>query len=505
MELELNSKSHVFYDTGARLTATREQTQEQVVPDARPDILRIVNVYGSVLTSDKSLRDGRAEVGGSVRASVLYLPEDGEGVEQITLSIPFAHAFEVVSDPDDLLFCTSELESIDARTVNPRKVLVRANVRVNARIVRRRQAELPCEATAPERLGVRTLVETRKLNVATAATAKSFSISETIELNGAAAMAEIISSRLTLKAGDYNIIGRRVVFKASATVDMLYRSTGGAICTHRCELPFSQILEPDGADEGSTIIIRLHPCDMTTAIRQEDGGRSFELTFTAEAEASAYSEREFETVADLYSTAMRASVESGELELETFGGRSERRSTVRSTIETGTQARDAEDADVTFTQGSIVRGEDGTAVECSADVRVRYTGEDGSQYTARSRVPVRIELDGDGEPSVELRAENIAVSAAAVGGVDVRFDAVADVEMTRRESIPFVKSAKLEEFGEDAPARPSVVLRYPNDGESMWQVAKRYLTTEDDIREANGLAAGEIPAPDKLMLIPKRR
>ncbi len=505
MELELNSKSHVFYDTGARLTAAREQTQEQVVPDARPDILRIVSVYGSVLTSDKSLRDGRAEVGGTIRASVLYLPEDGEGLEQMTLSIPFAHAFEVASEPDDLLFCEGELESIDARTVNPRKVLVRASVRVTARIVRRRETELPCEATAPERLGVRTLTEKRRLNVATAAVAKSFGITETIELNGAPAMADIISSKLMLKAGDYNIIGRRVVFKATATVDVLYRSTSGAICTYKSDLPFSQILEPEGIDEGSTIIIRMHASDMTTAIRQEDGGRSFELTFTAEVEASAYAEREFEAVADLYSTAMRASVDSGELELETFGGRSERRSTVRATIETGTQARDAEDAEVTFAQTAVVRGEDGVAVECGADVRVRYVGEDGAQYTARSRVPVRIELDGDGDPAVELRAENIAVSAAAVGGVDVRFDAVADVETTRRESIPFVKSAKLEEFGEDAPLRPSVVLRYPVEGESMWQVAKRYLTTEEDIREANGLAAGEIPTPDKLMLIPKRR
>ena len=107
MELELNVKSHVFYDTGARLVTAREQTQEQVVPDACPDILRIITTYGSVYVSEQGLRDGRAEVGGSIRAAVLYLPESGEGVEQLVLSIPFNHAFETPSDPGDLLFCSA--------------------------------------------------------------------------------------------------------------------------------------------------------------------------------------------------------------------------------------------------------------------------------------------------------------------------------------------------------------------------------------------------------------
>jgi hypothetical protein len=36
-------------------------------------------------------------------------------------------------------------------------------------------------------------------------------------------------------------------------------------------------------------------------------------------------------------------------------------------------------------------------------------------------------------------------------------------------------------------------------------MAKRYNTTEDDIRSANGIERDDAPNPAKLLLIPKRR
>lgn len=505
MELELNSRSYTFFDTGARLAAAREQTQEQVVPDACPDILRIITTYGSVYASEQALHDGRAEVSGSIRASVLYLPESGEGVEHIALTIPFSHVFDVASDPGDVLFCSAELESIDARTINPRKVLVRASVRIAAKLLRRRTVELPCEVNAPASLGVRTLAERSRAKVAVCASAKTFSITDVLDLGGSPAAREVIRSKLAMLAGDCNVIGRRAVFKARAVVETLYRARNGALINHRAELPFSQIVEPEGLEEGVELHIRLRPQSLTCSVRHEDEGASLDFAFTAEAQTVGYLEREFVTVADLYSTSHRASVEGGTLELDTLAARNERRATVRGTLETAAEARDAEDAEVSFTPASVQHKDGRTYIEANADVRVRYTASDGTQYRAAGRLPVEIDVDcpANCDCLCELRAENVV--ATALNGIEVRFDAVADAVVTRDAELAFVKSAKLEEYGADAPARPSLVLRYPQEGESMWSLAKRFATTEEDIRDANGLAEGELPDPAKLMLIPKRR
>ncbi len=501
MDLELISKNFSFFDTAARLAAAREQTREQVVPDGCPDVLRVIAAYGVAYPTERSLGGGRAEVSGSIRAVVLYLPESGEGVESVALDIPFSDAFDVASDSGDVLFCAAEVESIDARTINPRKLLVRASVRISANVLHRREVELACDVSAPASLGVCKKCETARATVAVCAGTKNFTLTDVIEPSGVA-IREVIRPKLTLSAGETNIIGRRAVFKAKAVVEALCRTKAGALYLHRAELPFSQIIEPEGLEEGVSLAIELSPLDLSLSPRAEDG--ALELSFTAEAHIIGYAERELDVLGDLYSTAMRAEVAAAALGFEALCESTRRTTTVRATIDAPAPARDIEDTEVVFFPATIKRADGGAAVESSAELRVRYTAEDGTQYRASTRLPIELPLTADADAlDVSLRAENIA--ATALGGIEVRFDAVADIRTLKGEKLEHISAAKLAEFDKNAPAKPSLVLRYPQEGEGLWALAKKYATTEDDIREANGLSESEKPDPAKLMLIPRRR
>jgi len=80
MELELNTTHLNCYDTVLDTTLFHEETLETIVPDACPDILRIVDCEAMVCLKGKEAQEGRAEISGSVRAAVLYLPDGAEGV-----------------------------------------------------------------------------------------------------------------------------------------------------------------------------------------------------------------------------------------------------------------------------------------------------------------------------------------------------------------------------------------------------------------------------------------
>ena len=75
MELEFDRDVIRGYQVLAEGTVCQEETLETIVPDACPDILRIVAVSGQATLNGKQARDGAAEAGGSVRAVVLYQPE----------------------------------------------------------------------------------------------------------------------------------------------------------------------------------------------------------------------------------------------------------------------------------------------------------------------------------------------------------------------------------------------------------------------------------------------
>ena len=76
MELELNRSELRGYDTVVDTTLFSEETLESIVPDACPDILRILETDGVVCVKSREASEGRAEVRGVIRTTVLYLPEE---------------------------------------------------------------------------------------------------------------------------------------------------------------------------------------------------------------------------------------------------------------------------------------------------------------------------------------------------------------------------------------------------------------------------------------------
>ena len=55
--MEFERDTIINYDTVADVTLCQEETLESIVPDACPDILRIVDVCGQATLSGKQARD----------------------------------------------------------------------------------------------------------------------------------------------------------------------------------------------------------------------------------------------------------------------------------------------------------------------------------------------------------------------------------------------------------------------------------------------------------------
>lgn len=88
MELELKKTSLDAYETGGELALTQEETAETIVPDYCPDIARIIETDGKVYLHSRELRDGKAEVSGTVRVTVLYTPEGEGGIRTLEFAMP---------------------------------------------------------------------------------------------------------------------------------------------------------------------------------------------------------------------------------------------------------------------------------------------------------------------------------------------------------------------------------------------------------------------------------
>ena len=87
--MEFERDTIISYETVTEVTLCQEETLESIVPDACPDILRIVDVCGQAMLSGKQAREGVAQVTGMVRAVILYQPEGGGGLRRMEVGLPF--------------------------------------------------------------------------------------------------------------------------------------------------------------------------------------------------------------------------------------------------------------------------------------------------------------------------------------------------------------------------------------------------------------------------------
>ena len=135
MELELDRTQLNGYEALLDTTLFQEETLEMIVPDACPDILRVVETDGKVLLRSKEAMDGRVELTGTIRACVLYLPDGESGMRHLDVSIPFRACAEGKDiGPGCSVTACARLRRADTRAVNPRKVLVRAEAAIGVTV-----------------------------------------------------------------------------------------------------------------------------------------------------------------------------------------------------------------------------------------------------------------------------------------------------------------------------------------------------------------------------------
>ena len=510
MELELKKTNLDNYEICGEVTLTQEETTEVIVPDYCPDIARIISADSKVYLHSRELRDGKASVSGTVRVTVLYTPDGESGIRTLEFAMPF----NAESDSRTLADCVfleadTRTEFLESRMLNPRKVFTHCKLVTRLTGYQKVPLCFCSDLEAEERLCVEKRQEQQRVTLLTHISEKDFTFTEEMNLSpGREGAAELLNSQICSSVTESKIVGSKLIFKGVFSVTLLYRSMDGKYYTSTSELPFSQIMEIEGAAEGCVPSLRLQ---LTGADLQIDGddaeGRQIAVTLYLHATALLREEQELTLLSDLYSTSFETSYEATPLTVTGFYETFSRRHTVREVLEIGVVADTI--LSLTASCGAVTVSREGetTVLRTEVSVRALYLDEGG--------VPLVVERSFDTSSQLEL-LEDCKVTAYAVcpeevqgslgdRGIEVRFPVDFRAEAVSRLKKVCISAAKLDtESTKDTAGAPSLVLRCLGKQESAWDLAKKYNTTIAMILAANQLEDGEIPR-EKLLLIPRKR
>lgn len=503
MELELQRTRLGGFRPVYQTLLRQEETLESIVPDALPDISRILQATGTVLLRQKETEEGSIRITGTARTAVLYLPEDGGAPCCLTLNIPFLCSGD---HPALNSGCRTRVNlrilSADAQILNPRKVLARVELVAEVAAYREEDAEVCAALNCGEDHSVQTLTEKRKDFIAVDVAEKSFTFSDVLHLPASRpVMEQLLTARSEMVCMEAKVIGKKLVVKGNAVLTILYRSSEG-VASARFELPFSQIVEVMSGGEESDVWADAILTGMDCAMRTEG---DVEVSYEVLLQAVVREEREVALLADLYSVTQPLETAREQVVLYPLLEQGSRRQIARQFCESAIPARQVIDCRVTV--GEVEKapaGENGSMVTARAYADILYLSEDDSLCAASYPIPASCELPAVEDGRYICRCVPVGEPAATpvTGGLEVRFEAEFTYLITKAEEARFVSEVHPGTADPDAPERPSVVIRVVGEGERLWDVAKCCGSTMADIQAANALESLDA-ACGTLLLIPK--
>lgn len=512
MELELTTINLNCYDMVLDTALLDEETLESIVPDAYPDIMRILDTEAIVCLSEKKAAEGRAEVSGTVRADILYLPEADGCVQRMTVSLPFSCSADLPAiTASSHITALVTLRSADTRSLNPRKILTRVCVSVQLQVFTPRASNVSSDVCCGDEQGdIQQQCETQSAYMVMAVEEKPFTFSDELALPGSRARIQtLLKTRVDFACNESKIIGSKLIFKGEATLYLLYLDTAGSISSAEFELPFSQIMEVVGVgeDADAALQITMTDCTCLPGGHGEDEGRMVSVSLSMLAQAVVREERQLQLLTDVYSTAYAVTAESRVYTFAHLADRGSRRVMMREILETAQPVREVYDVSIRTGQVSQTKTDGSAEVSAEAMVSILYLSEDGLLYTETRTLTASctLELPDDCVLSCQGTCPGERFASPAASGIEVRFPILFTyLALIPRRAAGVSRVTRDENAPRNAAGRPSIILRMVTEQEKLWDIAKSYGTTAADIMRANALTEEAIPT-GQLLLIPKKR
>ncbi len=474
-----------------------EQTQEVRLPEHMPDIRRILGTWGQVLLRGKEWRGSGMTVSGGVMAWVLYEAGDGTGNQTVETWIPFQLKWEFPQTRHDgTILAQCGLAMIDARSLSPRKLMVKAVVSALGEALEPDTVEVYTPGTVPE--DVYLLRRNYPVRIPREAGEKQFELEQELILPGTAGrVGKLIHNSLQPQVTDARVLAGKVVFRGKAGFHLLFEDLEGQLRTWDQEVEFSQFgdLEQNHGEEALAQVI---PAVTALELELREPDRLV-LKAGMVGQYVVSDQTVLELVEDAYSNRRPVTARVEDLLLPTVLD-----TRTQSLRLEGKQVADGDrvlDTALLVSQPRLNREEDGVDLEQSGAFQVLYLDREGliQSVTLNAEESLHISADAGAFVTASALAGDSGQASFSGGDLCARGEVLIHTQATGDRGIPMVTGLTLGELAQPDPGRPSMILKRAGTGR-LWDIAKASGSTVEAITRANDLQ-GE-PEEDRLLLIP---
>ena len=478
---------------------------DMIVPDSKPDILSTLETSGVVSVYKKEIQTGRVRVDGNVNVYIMYLADSSEDKTRgLNTNLDFSENFII---PD----CTQEMranleiciKNIECKVLNGRKINIKVTLDTKVRLYAVEETEIICDLNNEN---IQVLKPTHRINSLIGAGETKAYIKETINIDSQDSLAEILKCNLRIINKDIKISYNKILAKAEVELKIVYLTEENQIKVITCNLPIVGFIDMPNITENSM-------CDVHYQVRNIiiKPNSAQEHSIYVEIEmgicAECYEEKEINMIEDLYSTC--SNLEFNKRRITTISNKTKKQEILNVSNKVNMPeivGNELIDVDIEPSIKKINKSNSKLMCEGEILLTFLYSEEGQMQVNAKNTtLPFEIALNDienvenvEVMPSVEIQSSNCKLEGGAIDcSADLRFD----IELQENRNLDIIDDITESEL-EDSQDY-SVVIYIVKKGDTLWNIAKRFKSTVDDIARVNGIENTNRILEGEKLYIPK--
>ena len=515
--MELRKESVQMLHVKSRATSQVTFDTDYNVPDAKPDIGRMIQNKGDISLDEVRLSDGRAFIKGNLNADLLYVGEQEGKVYSLSAKLPFNETLNLEGIVSGDKMCLKwEIEDLSIHIIHSRKLSIKAIVTFYAVVDEMAGIQLPV-AISEENISVKK----KRVRLMSLMVHKKDTLRVKDEITLASNkpnISELLWHTIEVRGLDLRPEENMIKARGELFVFVLYvgDDEGNPLQWLEYSLPFNGEVECTGCTEEMIPNIEVSIMHQGIEVKPDSDGeeRTLVADVVLELDMKLYREEEHDLILDVY-TPLKECIPQGQPEmLESL------------LVRNFSKCRVTDRVEVKETQGKILQichsqgrvkvdrtqiVENGIQVDGIVHMKVLYIigNDDMPFYSMEAMVPFThvVEARGitpDSTFFLQTDLEQLSTTMADSDELEVKATVSVNALVLKCETEKII--SKVDEMPLDLKkiqAMPGITVYMVKPKDTMWDIAKRFYTTVEEVCALNDLTDEKIEPGQPLLLVKK--
>lgn len=478
-----------------------------IIPDVKPDILNAINTNGTVCVYKKEIMDGKVRLDGSINLYIMYLPDnESDCVRSINTSLDFTHIMDIEEARENMTFEDDILiKSIECRVLNGRKVNIKANMSISVKLYSNESIEIISEIeNNPD---MQLLNNTFEVNSMLGRGTTKVYAKENISIDNIDEVAEIMKMNLNISNKDIKISYNKVLAKADLNVKIMYLTEDNRINVAKSQIPVMGFVDIPNVSEENICDTRY---SIKNVVLKPNNNETHGIYIEAQIEltCSAYEKKEMNIIQDLYSPEKEVKFKQREIKAMTG------KENIKDLVQINEQVQIPEiighrlyDVEVNpmITSENILN--DKIVYDGNVELKFMFESETTAMIDIKTiELPFNLstdvkKIDKQSNLSTNISASTQDFIIGQNGNIDCRVNLEFEISVSKSRTVNIIEDLNIEESTTEK--NYSMVIYFVKQGDTLWEIAKKFRSTVEDIAEVNGIEDANKIKIGQQLFIPK--